>query len=574
MRSSKPDKKHWVSDSKTTHCAHAGCGKVFDRFGLSGVRRHHCRVCGRVFCGEHSAHRLRLNSSAQYDATGEPQRVCEGCFRAAQEPEKPASSLAHTALVLNTVAGAVTARDLTSAFKERRARHNSEQRERTQRVADAYGLLAQAVDPKQVVAWEADGHVKSCSVCARGFTQLLRRHHCRLCGSVVCERCSAHRKPAGVAVARASASDLNAPPPALPSVRACERCGELLERWERSEAVGAQRARAATSELATRYATLSEGAAATRSLLLEFHTQVGSFGGPRAVATLAEAQRTQQQLEAALPALMGLLKQFAAVTVDPGEAQVHELAKRAPAQLLKEALPRFHTLKRQLETKAKDKANARPSTEIWVPGQPSPPPPPPPPAEEARQGGGRRPYEGEAAQRTSELSDGGSPAPPPADPTLAEYLMAKRAFVDISRSSLLYADPKLDGLDEHLTARMAIPPEPGSVARRIPLMAELRAQALDTALRELRDELELWAPALELVWRTQEIEITEAIHAKRPAACETQGELLSYLLGVAVGACNVLDADVHPSHFVAARDALQELKEALKEIYTEVCIPY
>ena len=95
MRSSKPDKKHWVSDSKTTHCAHAGCGKVFDRFGLSGVRRHHCRVCGRVFCGEHSAHRLRLNSSAQYDATGEPQRVCEGCFRAAQEPEKPASSLAH-----------------------------------------------------------------------------------------------------------------------------------------------------------------------------------------------------------------------------------------------------------------------------------------------------------------------------------------------------------------------------------------------------------------------------------------------------------------------------------------------
>ena len=105
-------------------------------------------------------------------------------------------------------------------------------------------------------------------------------------------------------------------------------------------------------------------------------------------------------------------------------------------------------------------------------------------------------------------------------------------------------------------------------------MAELRAQALDTALRELRDELELWAPALELVWRTQEIEITEAIHAKRPAACETQGELLSYLLGVAVGACNVLDADVHPSHFVAARDALQELKEALKEIYTEVCIPY
>ena len=211
--------------------------------------------------------------------------MCEGCFGAAQEPEKPASSLAHTALVLNTVAGAVTARDLTAAFKERRARHNSEQRERTQRVADAYGLLAQAVDPKQVVAWEADGHVKSCSVCARGFTQLLRRHHCRLCGSVVdAARRTGSRR---ASPSRASASDLGTPTPAAVGARV-QRCGELLERW--GARGGRRAARAATSgSRRVRDAVGGRGGDAVAPARVP--PQVGSFGGPRAVATLAEAQR-------------------------------------------------------------------------------------------------------------------------------------------------------------------------------------------------------------------------------------------------------------------------------------------
>ena len=54
----------------------------------------------------------------------------------------------------------------------------------------------------------------------------------------------------------------------------------------------------------------------------------------------------------------------------------------------------------------------------------------------------------------------------------------------------------------------------------------------------------------------------------------TKAELLSRLLGVASGACNSLDAEVRLSCFVAAREALHSLKEALKTEYMESIIPY
>jgi hypothetical protein len=39
-------------------------------------------------------------------------------------------------------------------------------------------------------AWESDAKAKTCRVCFRKFGLLLRRHHCRRCGLVVCDKCS------------------------------------------------------------------------------------------------------------------------------------------------------------------------------------------------------------------------------------------------------------------------------------------------------------------------------------------------------------------------------------------------
>ena len=51
-------------------------------------------------------------------------------------------------------------------------------------------------------------------------------------------------------------------------------------------------------------------------------------------------------------------------------------------------------------------------------------------------------------------------------------------------------------------------------------------------------------------------------------------ELLSRLLGHATSACNKLNEDVAPNHFVAAREVLHSLRDGLRDIYMAECIPY
>ncbi|KXS95297.1 hypothetical protein AC578_5985 [Pseudocercospora eumusae] len=41
--------------------------------------------------------------------------------------------------------------------------------------------------------WQPDNEVTKCPVCDTEFSLLYRRHHCRKCGRVVCNRCSPHR---------------------------------------------------------------------------------------------------------------------------------------------------------------------------------------------------------------------------------------------------------------------------------------------------------------------------------------------------------------------------------------------
>lgn len=41
--------------------------------------------------------------------------------------------------------------------------------------------------------WENDQNQAQCPLCSRRFTFLWRRHHCRYCGTVVCDSCSKHR---------------------------------------------------------------------------------------------------------------------------------------------------------------------------------------------------------------------------------------------------------------------------------------------------------------------------------------------------------------------------------------------
>ena len=42
--------------------------------------------------------------------------------------------------------------------------------------------------------WAKDSEHKKCMRCSAGFSLFLRRHHCRACGHVVCNKCGPSRR--------------------------------------------------------------------------------------------------------------------------------------------------------------------------------------------------------------------------------------------------------------------------------------------------------------------------------------------------------------------------------------------
>ena len=60
----------WQADHEATHCP--VCQAAFGMF----QRKHHCRRCGRVFCGSCCGHRITLGSSDK------PERACAACASA------------------------------------------------------------------------------------------------------------------------------------------------------------------------------------------------------------------------------------------------------------------------------------------------------------------------------------------------------------------------------------------------------------------------------------------------------------------------------------------------------------
>ncbi|KAI9245678.1 FYVE zinc finger-domain-containing protein [Phascolomyces articulosus] len=58
---------------------------------------------------------------------------------------------------------------------------------------DTEGLdTSDSIGPR-TFAWESDTEAKECRRCARKFGILVRRHHCRRCGLIVCDKCSSSR---------------------------------------------------------------------------------------------------------------------------------------------------------------------------------------------------------------------------------------------------------------------------------------------------------------------------------------------------------------------------------------------
>ncbi|QLQ79815.1 hypothetical protein HG537_0C04640 [Torulaspora globosa] len=73
-----PTREHWLPDSKRSSCHY--CHKLFTFL----ERKHHCRHCGDIFCQQHLAHWLYLNSNAQFmiggGGVGTLSKICDNCL--------------------------------------------------------------------------------------------------------------------------------------------------------------------------------------------------------------------------------------------------------------------------------------------------------------------------------------------------------------------------------------------------------------------------------------------------------------------------------------------------------------
>ncbi|KAK4690108.1 hypothetical protein P7C71_g6617, partial [Lecanoromycetidae sp. Uapishka_2] len=71
-----PTRQHWKNDSMAAVCDAPVCQKRFSLF----ERRHHCRHCGNIFCGEHSSWTIPLDQNADFHPKGAQCRGCGHCW--------------------------------------------------------------------------------------------------------------------------------------------------------------------------------------------------------------------------------------------------------------------------------------------------------------------------------------------------------------------------------------------------------------------------------------------------------------------------------------------------------------
>lgn len=66
------EEPHWVADAEAAQCAHAQCNAKFTFV----KRKHHCRRCGKIFCGKCCGEKLQFHRMGFVD----PVRLCAACL--------------------------------------------------------------------------------------------------------------------------------------------------------------------------------------------------------------------------------------------------------------------------------------------------------------------------------------------------------------------------------------------------------------------------------------------------------------------------------------------------------------
>ncbi|KAL2911890.1 carboxypeptidase Y-deficient [Polyrhizophydium stewartii] len=187
---------HWQRESPDDRCAIAGCGRALGIIAGS----HNCRKCGRRVCEIHSRFQMRLAANAQHDPVdGVWCRVCEACYTGrAGYADTLGVSRNKTQGFLRLRAARVDVTLIEANKIEKRVEKLTKALSGESSPAAVHRRSLSALNPlsrtlaaeQSVVAWVPDDSSNECFVCSKQFGIRNRRHHCRLCGRLICGSCS------------------------------------------------------------------------------------------------------------------------------------------------------------------------------------------------------------------------------------------------------------------------------------------------------------------------------------------------------------------------------------------------
>ncbi|PHH79798.1 hypothetical protein CDD80_3791 [Ophiocordyceps camponoti-rufipedis] len=193
-------RNHWQRSTAHDVCTDPTCGR-----GLGPLNGSiNCRKCGRLFCEEHTMYQMKLSRSANHEPVrGYWARVCETCYKSREGyNDHVGLEVDHTGFFVGARCKRLERQKLETARLEKRltklTRLLAEMPEGNAVVQGGGSLLSPVSslighkDPRKlleqsVVPWEDDDAVSKCPFCQQEFgSWTFRRHHCRICGRVVC----------------------------------------------------------------------------------------------------------------------------------------------------------------------------------------------------------------------------------------------------------------------------------------------------------------------------------------------------------------------------------------------------
>lgn len=186
---SKLKTSHWKKYTPGSKCH--DCNRILKN--QSNIRN--CRKCGYLFAKEHCRNVIKLNLNAEYDPeNGKWYNCCHDCFSM-----RPGYNDYGTRINLSEIFSKI--RDGRSDDKElRKLQLENRLVSLVDGIIELYlkyhdSILGPmkldyniSLLEKSTVPWKDDSAISNCNICRSKFTILLRKHHCRLCGSIVCDK--------------------------------------------------------------------------------------------------------------------------------------------------------------------------------------------------------------------------------------------------------------------------------------------------------------------------------------------------------------------------------------------------